>query len=385
MAWRYIRFHKVKTSVLIAAITLITYLPLAVHLLVRSSEAQMLARSRSTPLVIGPKGSALDLVMSTLYFSATPTQQTSMAEANRVDTTDFAYAIPVYHRFQARGFPIVGTTLDYFSFRHLDLDAGRMLAVLGECILGATVATELGLGPGDHLISTPDNIFDLAGAYPLKMRVVGVLQRSHTPDDRAVFVDIKTAWVIGGLGHGHADLTTTTDPQTILARGEGTIVASAKLIQYTEITPDNIDSFHFHGDTSQFPLTAIIAVPHDDKSATLLQGRYLAATDPSQLVTPVAVMAGLLDNIFKIKRVLDLIFTVVSVAMLLAIVLITALSLRLRQPEIETMFKLGCSRLKMVELMAAELGLIAIVSLVLTAALTATTLYWQDAMLHYFW
>lgn len=384
MAWRYLLFHKVRTVVLIAAITLITYLPFAVHILVRSSEAQMLARSQHTPLIMGQKGSTLDLVLNTLYFTSKPPERIAMDEADRVDASGLAYAIPVYNRFVARGFPIVGTTLDYFAFRQLDIAAGRMLAVLGECVLGATVAAALGLAPGDTLMSAPENPFDLAGVYPLKMHVVGVLNSSHTPDDRAVFVDIKTAWVIEGLGHGHTDLATTTDQQTILEQRDGTIVASAKVVQYTEITPDNIDSFHFHGDTSTFPLTAILAVPHDDKSATLLRGRYLAETISSQIVRPTEVIAALLQNIFKIKQVLNIIFTVVSVAMVLAIVLIMTLSLRLRQPEIETMYKLGCNRLKMVELVAAELGAIVLLSLILTAGLTAATLHWQLTIMHRF-
>ena len=384
MAWRYLLFHKVRTVVLIAAITLITYLPFAVHILVRSSEAQMLARSQHTPLIMGQKGSTLDLVLNTLYFTSKPPERIAMDEADRVDASGLAYAIPVYNRFVARGFPIVGTTLDYFAFRQLDIAAGRMLAVLGECILGATVAATLDLAPGDTLMSAPENPFDLAGVYPLKMHVVGVLNSSHTPDDRAVFVDIKTAWVIEGLGHGHTDLATTTDQQTILEQRDGTIVASAKVVQYTEITPDNIDSFHFHGDTSSFPLTAILAVPHDDKSATLLRGRYLVETISSQIVRPTEVIAALLQNIFKIKQVLNIIFTVVSVAMVLAIVLIMTLSLRLRQPEIETMYKLGCNRLKMVELVAAELGAIVLLSLILTAGLTAATLHWQLTIMHRF-
>jgi putative ABC transport system permease protein len=384
MAWRYLWFHKARTVVLVAAITLIIYLPFAVHILVRSSEEHMLSRSQLTPLIIGQKGSALDLVLNTLYFTSKPPERISMSEADRIDASGLAYAIPVYNRFVARDFPIVGTTVDYFTFRQLDIAAGRMLAVLGECVLGATVAATLGLEPGDTLMSAPENPFDLAGVYPLKMNVVGVLNASHTPDDRAVFVDIKTAWVIAGLGHGHTDLATTTDQQNILEQRGGTIVASAKVVQYTEITPANIDSFHFHGDTSTFPLTAILAVPHDDKSATLLRGRYLGEALPSQIVRPTEVIATLLQNIFKIKQVLDIIFTVVSVAMLLAIVLIMILSLRLRQPEIETMYKLGCSRLKMAELVAAELGSIVLLSLILTAGLTAATLHWQLTIMHRF-
>ncbi|ETX07037.1 MAG: hypothetical protein ETSY2_13520 [Candidatus Entotheonella gemina] len=384
MAWQYLRFHKVKTVVLIAALTLIIYLPLAVHILVRASEVQMLARSRATPLILGQKGSALDLVMNTLYFASKPPETISMREAGDMDETGLAYAIPMYNRYTARGFPIVGTTLDYFSFRQLEVAAGRMIAVLGECVLGATAAAELGLSPGDALISTPENPFDLAGVYPLKMKVVGVLTPSHTPDDRAVFADVKTAWVIEGLGHGHEDVAATRDPQNVLAQQAGNVVASAKLVQYTEITPANIDSFHFHGDTAKFPLTSVIAVPHDDKSATLLRGRYLPEASPFQMIVPVEVVSALLQNIFKIQRVLNIIFAVVSIAMLLTIILIIMLSLRLRQSEIETMYKLGCSRLKMAELVAAELGVIVVASLVLTAGLTGLTLRWRAVLMQQF-
>ena len=384
VAWQYLRFHQVKTAVLIAAITLTTFLPLAVHIVVRASEIQMLDRSQATPLILGQKGSALDLVMNTLYFASKPPETVSMREADQIDETDFAFAIPIYNRYSARGYPIVGTTLDYMSFRGLEIESGRMLAVLGECVLGATVADQLDLGAGDSLISAPENPFDLGGVYPLKMNVAGVLGRSHTPDDRAVFVDVKTAWVIEGLGHGHEDVAAARDPEVVLTEKDGRLVASAKIVQYNEITADNMDSFHFHGNTGQFPLTSVIAVPHDAKSATLLRGRYLPETGSVQLIKPVDVVRALMANIFKIRRVLNIIFAVVTVAMLLTIFLVTALSLRLRQPELETMYRLGCSRLKMAQLVSAELGVIILVSTVLTAGLTALSLRWQDTLMQQF-
>ena len=384
VAWQYLRYHKVRTTVLIAALTLTTFLPLAVHIVVRASEIQMLDRSRATPLILGQKGSALDLVMNTLYFASKPPETVSMRKADQIDETGFAYAIPIYNRYSARGYPIVGTSLDYMGFRQLEIESGRMLAVLGECVLGATVADHLALGPGDSLISAPENPFDLGGVYPLKMKVTGVLRPRHTPDDRAVFVDVRTAWVIEGLGHGHEDVAAARDPEVVLTEVDGRLVASAKIVQYNEITPDNMDSFHFHGDTSQFPLTSIIAVPQDAKSATLLMGRYLPETSSVQLIKPVEVVQALMENIFKIRRVLNVIFAVVSVAMLLTIFLVIALSLRLRQPEIETMYRLGCSRLKMAQLVTAEFGVIVVVSIVLTAGLTGLSLRWQDTLMQQF-
>ena len=66
--------------------------------------------------------------------------------------------------------------------------------------------SELGIRPLRNervQIGSGDGVFDLAGVYPLRMRVVGVLEPSHTPDDGAVFVDLKTTWSIQGLGQVH--------------------------------------------------------------------------------------------------------------------------------------------------------------------------------------
>jgi hypothetical protein len=45
LAWRYLQLHKGKMAVLVAVLTLITYLPLAVRMLVHGSAAPMLARA----------------------------------------------------------------------------------------------------------------------------------------------------------------------------------------------------------------------------------------------------------------------------------------------------------------------------------------------------
>jgi putative ABC transport system permease protein len=369
IAWQYIRSNKIRTATLIACITLISFLPVSLQLLLEESERQLMSRAVSTPLVIGAKGSSLDLVMNSLYFSDQVPELVSMEASERVMESDLALPIPVYVRFHARGNPIVGTTLDYFDFRGLKVAEGRNLAVLGDCVLGTRVAENLGLKPGDSMLSSPETLFDLAGVYPLKMKVVGVLQKSHTSDDLAVFVDIKTTWVIQGLGHGHQDVTKLTDPTLILKRSESNVAASAKLYHHTEITKKNIDSFHFHGNTSIYPITAVIAVPYDDKSGTILRGRYLSRNETLQIIKPKEVIDGLLQNIFRIKNVLDAVISVVALATVMAIILVFALSLRLRQREIETVFKLGCSRMTIARLVASEIFIIVFTSGVLCSAM----------------
>jgi putative ABC transport system permease protein len=368
LAWQYIRFNKFKTVILVASITLIAVLPLALEILLTESERQLLNRAESTPLLIGAKGSALDLAMNSLYFDDEVPEVMTMDAVERIYETDLALPIPLYVRFQARDLPIVGTNFDYFEFRNLAVAQGQPLTMLGDCVLGAKAAAKLGLSPGDSLLSSPENLFDLAGVYPLKMKVVGVLAPNHSADDLAVFVDIKTAWVIQGLGHGHEDVTRTRDSTVILKRTEGNVAANAKLFHYTEITENNLDGFHFHGNTSIYPVTAIIAVPNDEKSGTLLRGRYLEQDDVEQIILPEEVIDGLLQNIFRIRNVLDAVIALVGLATVLVILLVFALSLRLRQREIQTIFKLGCRKAMIGRMLLAEIAIILLASGVLCAA-----------------
>jgi putative ABC transport system permease protein len=379
IAWKYIRYNKIKTATLIACITLISFLPLCLELLLNESERQLMSRAVSTPLVVGARGSSLDLVMNTLYFGDEVPELISMEASDRVMDADLAVPIPLYVRFRTRGAPIVGTTLDYFDFRGLKVAEGNPLTMLGDCVVGASAAEALGLKPGDSLVSSPENLFDLAGVYPLKMKVAGILERKHTSDDLAVFVDLKTAWIIQGLMHGHEDVTKTRDQSVILKQTEGNVTANAKLFQYTEITEENMDSFHFHGDSSVYPITAVIAVPYDTKSGTILRGRYLSGEETHQIAKPEEVIDGLLQNIFRIKNVLDAVIVVVGLATVLAVVLVFALSLRLRQREIQTIFKLGCSRMTIARLLAAEIFIIVLSSGLLCGAMVfAVNLFAND-------
>jgi len=369
IAWKYLVFSKTRSATLVACITLIAVLPLALEIILDESERQLVKRADTTPLLIGARGSALDLVMNSLYFTDEVPQLITTAAADDVADTGLAAAVPLYVRFRARGFPVVGTTLDYFDFRRLELSAGHPFAILGDCVIGASLAQKLDLKPGDSLVSSPETVFDLAGVYPLKMKITGLLAPTHSADDLAVLVDIKTAWVIEGLVHGHEDVTRTTDRSVIMDRNENNVTANAKLMQYREITEASIDSFHFHGDTAAYPLTAVIALPHDDKSGTLLRGRYLDENTAYQIVPPAAVIDSLMTNIFRIRNVLDAVILFVGLATALALVLVFALSLRLRQREIDTISRIGCSRSTIVRLLAAELMLIVLVSGVVCAVL----------------
>jgi len=373
LAWRYLVYHRLKTAILVTSIMLIIYLPIGLNVVVEQSAEHLTARAAATPLLVGAKGSPLELALNSLYFSSEHPELIDYSEATLVQDSGLADAIPLYVRFRSRTHPIVGTSLDYFSFHGLNFAYGRPMAVLGECVVGANVAESLDVKPGDAVISTTETVFDLAGVYPLKMKVAGVLARTFTPDDDAIFVDVKTAWIIEGLGHGHQDLAGPDAAQGVLSRSEENIVANASVVQFNEITEDNVDSFHFHGDLSSYPLTAVLVVPRDEKSGVILRGRYAADTATSQIIRPVSVIDELLDTILTIQQFIVAAVIIVGLATVATAALVFMLSLRLRRREIDTMVKIGGSRPRVVSMLLAEVFIVVILSSSLAAVLTLVT------------
>jgi putative ABC transport system permease protein len=373
LAWRYLAYHRVKTAILVASVALIGFLPAGLNVLVGESAAELTARADATPVVLGAKGSPLELVLSSLYFGADTPPAIPWAELERVAGSGLADPIPLHLRFRVGEHPIVGTSLEYFDFRRLRLASGRRMAVLGECVVGAEVAARLGVGPGDTLVSSPESVFDLAGAYPLKLHVTGVLEPSYGPDDEAVFVDVKTTWVMAGLGHGHQDLVRPEAASAVLSREGTRVTGNASVVEYNEITPENIDSFHFHGDRSGHPLTALIPVPRDERSRVILMGRYQGAEEDVQIVRPREVMDELLATILTIRSFVIAAVGLVALGTLATAALVFALSVRLRRREIETLHKIGASRGTVTTLLVSEVVGVLLLAGMLAAALTWAT------------
>ena len=142
---------------------------------------------------------------------------------------------------------------------------------------------------------------------------------------------------------------------------------------YNEISAANIDSFHFHGDLSRYPITALIAVPHSDKSGVLLMGRYQGDDEPGQIVRPSAVMDELLGTILTIQGYVMAAIGIVAIATLATAALVFLLSLRLRQREIETMVKIGAARASLAGLLISEVVFVLVLGAGVAGGLTLLT------------
>ena len=203
------------------------------------------------------------------------------------------------------------------------------------------------------------------------MQVVGVLDQAYSPDDDAVFVDLKTEWIISGIGHGHQSINAETDQDLVLNKQGQSTIANAAVPQFNEVTEDNLASFHFHGEIESFPVTSMILIPTDPKSEVLLLGMYDTKESAIQLIRPVEIVNELLQLVFRVKQLFDANTLLVSISVGLLLALVFILSLRLRQRERRTMFQLGCSRLTIWKLQLTELCFILVASLMIVSILTA--------------
>lgn len=365
LAWRYLRHRPGRSLVLSVGIALTLLLPLAVGTLVDDYGAALVSRARATPLVVGAPGSRYDLVLSSLYFTGRTPRGTSMAELERVAESGLALPVPLHARATAGGAPLVGTSHDYFLVRGLAARRGSLPLRLGDAVLGAAVARELGLEPGDSLLSDQQNLYDISRAYPLRMRVTGVLAPTGSPDDAAVFTSVETAWVVEGLGHGHQDAADAGE-EVLLGRDEEGVVFSPAVVEYTEITEENIASFHFHGEPADLPLTGILVVPHDERASTLLKARY-RVSDTAQMLVPLEVVEELLGLVLRLKLFLDANALLVAVATVLFLGVVVGVSLEARRGEMRTLARIGCARGTVARVFSTELSLLVLAGVLLAA------------------
>ncbi len=376
LAFRYISHYRGRTCILIAAVAVMCYLPLATHWTIERFEQQLFLRSNTTPLVVGKKGSRFALAMHALYFRGEATPEITRSEIKRIADSQLAHAIPIFARFRTQGIAIVGTSTDYYRFRNLRLGQGGPMQRLGDCVVGAGAARKLEVVPGDRLLSEPENLFDLSGPSPLNMRVTGILQPSGSPDDDVVWCDLKTTWIIAGIGHGHS-----TQPEALKTDDHQHAAGRENMQQFTEVTDDNEKSFHFHGSSDQYPLTAIIVVPNSVKAETLLMGRYLSPDESHQIIRPVEVVQEFMDIVVQVRQLFDAGSLLLSCAALLLLGLVLWLSTRLRQREMRTMFLLGSSRGTLFQLIAAELAIVLTSGVMLAVVAAVVTARYGDIIL----
>ena len=357
MALRSLAAEPWRALVMALGVAVALFLPAFTWAVGESAEDRLLQRARDTPIVLGSPGDEFDLVMASLYFRGQVRDPLPWSAVTTVRERSYGDAAPVYVAHSAAGVPVVGTTLTYLSARALTVDEGRTFAVLGEVLAGSAVAARLGLEPGDTLRSDLNNLYNLAGSYPLLLTVSGTLAATGGPDDEAFFADIKTIWALDGLIHGHEEVESES--------GE----ASPGIFTFDTLDEDTLASFHPHGDGAESPVSAILVFPKDAKAHDQLLGD-LALQSAVQAVRPEPVVRTILGMVLRLQALLSGWVGLVGLSTAGFLGLTAALTWRLRAAEIALMRRMGCSRGRLAGMLGAELVIIVAVGVIGAAGLT---------------
>ena len=342
------------------------FLPIFTYLSAELVGGALMQRAAASPILIGAKGNEFDLTMSSLYFRGQVADPIPMAERSRAQ--DYGLAIPLYVMHSAGGSPIVGTSLEYLEARRLRLASGRTPAVLGEVVAGAAVARHFDLEPGDTVRSDLTNLYNIAGAYPTILEVVGILSPSGSADDSAYFADVRTTWLLDGRLHGHTEVSREQSLNPEAEEGDN-LEATAAIFLFAEVTQRNLANYHGHGSEADAPLTSVLLYPDSQRAHDQVLADF-ALVKNLQAVRPTEVMRTVLGIVVRVEEGLSVYFATVAFSTLAFFILVIALSLRLRRREMALMKRIGCSRPAVFVVVATEIFLVVAAALVLTTAMT---------------
>ncbi len=152
-------------------------------------------------LVVGPKGSSLQLVLNAVFHLDKPLGNIPYEFYDRLcdDTRRVELAIPMAMGDSVKGFRLIGTNQDFLTkFEHrkgetFRFSSGRPFDLMYEAVIGAEVARRTGMKVDNYFPAT-HGIESSGQTHEHNFRVVGVLEPTGTPHDRAIFCDLKSVW-----------------------------------------------------------------------------------------------------------------------------------------------------------------------------------------------
>ena len=165
-------------------------------------------------LVVGSKGSPMQLILSSVFHLDIPTGNIPLEEAERLEHHPLVKsAIPVALGDNYNGFRIVGTDASYIAHYNGQFAQGKIFSQPMEAVLGSEVAEKYYHKLDDKIVGAHGlvNSDDLHSDFPYT--VVGILQPTNTVLDRLVLTPVESVWHV----HEHPDLD---DPEEVAYKKE---------------------------------------------------------------------------------------------------------------------------------------------------------------------
>ena len=147
-------------------------------------------------IVVGAKGSPLQLILSSVYHIDIPTGNIAYSKAKKImNNPQIEESIPLALGDNWRGFRIVGTTTNYIRHYDMSLSTGRYWDQNFEVVVGSSVNLDI----GDEFMGVHGLLEDGSSHEEHKYNVVGILKPSGTVIDRLILTSLNSVLDIHGL------------------------------------------------------------------------------------------------------------------------------------------------------------------------------------------
>ena len=200
LAWRNVWGRPLSAALTILLFATGTGLMVALLLVQQQVEERFTKNLAGVDMVVGAKGSPLQLILSSLYHIDYPTGNITLGQTQFLSKNPMVdQCIPISVGDNYKSWRIIGTTEAYPALYEAELAEGNWWQAAMEVTVGARVAKQLNLKVGDTFAG--GHSLDIHGQahdeHPYK--VVGVMQSTGTVLDQLLLTSLESYWVV----HGH--------------------------------------------------------------------------------------------------------------------------------------------------------------------------------------
>jgi len=166
---------------------------------------QMNNNLKGIDMVVGAKGSPLQLILSSVYHVDSPTGNISLMEARSIEKNPMVgNSVPLLYGDNYEGFRIVGTNKKFIELYNLSIENGSFWDNEFEVVVGKKIATKLNLKVGDTFV-TSHGLRETGEAHTdTPFTVVGITNFSNSVADQLILTSAESVWGVHG-DHTHDD------------------------------------------------------------------------------------------------------------------------------------------------------------------------------------
>jgi len=182
------------------AVILCTTIALITYNTAHQVEEGVISTAGYYDTIIGPEGSPLELVFSSMFFTESPLGTISYEYYEKVkENPSVTEAYPMAAGDNYQGIPIIGTVPGYLE--DYEVQEGELFEATEEAVIGSNVADAGVLEIGDKFVGVHG--FEENGHVhdEFEYEVVGILSESGTATDNVIFTTAESVWVIHDHDH----------------------------------------------------------------------------------------------------------------------------------------------------------------------------------------